>query len=117
MTKSNKRPSSQLVFSTDPEIRRRIMEREEPSTPAVAPEHQVLRIWLERGKGGKEVTLVKGFVGPEDALEEVARWLKNTCATGGSVKEGVIILQGNHRDRVLTLLQERGYKNVKKAGA
>ncbi|MCS7035259.1 MAG: translation initiation factor [Saprospiraceae bacterium] len=112
----NKRSSSPIVFSTDPDFLRRQQEREEAASPALAPERQVLRIWLERGKGGKEATVIKGFVGPQEALEELARWLKSKCAVGGSAKEGEIILQGNHRDRVMALLQERGYKDIKKAG-
>ncbi len=111
--KSHRFPT--VVFSTDPDFRP--AESEEGETPgAMAPEKQQLRIWLERGRGGKEATIVKGFIGPSADLEELARWLKNTCATGGSAKEGIIILQGNHRDRVMALLQERGYRNTKKAG-
>lgn len=112
----NKRSSSPIVFSTDPDFLKRLEAEEDASSPALAPERQVLRIWLERGKGGKEATVIRGFVGPQEALEELARWLKGKCAVGGSAKDGEIILQGNHRDRVMALLQERGYKNIKKAG-
>ncbi len=113
MAKNNKRePFFEIVYSTDPD--RRAHQKEEEA--ALPPEKQVLRIWLERGKGGKEATVIKGFIGPTEALSELAKWLKGKCAAGGSAKDGEIILQGNHRDRVMTLLQERGYKNVKKAG-
>jgi translation initiation factor 1 len=102
-----------LVFSTDPHLNL----QPEPE-PVATPPHadQVLRIWLERGRGGKESTVLKGFVGPEEALESLAKTLKNKCAAGGSAKDGIIIIQGDHRDKVLKLLLDLGYKNVKKAG-
>lgn len=102
-----------LVFSTDPNFNPE--PDEEPDTQ-LPPDKQVLRIWLERGKGGKEATVVKGFVGPNAKLEELAKLLKNKCAAGGNAKDGVIIIQGDHRDKVLKLLGEQGFKNVKKAG-
>ncbi|MCE7923464.1 MAG: translation initiation factor [Haliscomenobacteraceae bacterium CHB4] len=102
-----------LVFSTDPNFR---PEPEEPHIEELPADKQVLRIWLERGKGGKEATVVKGYTGPGEKLEELARLLKNKCAAGGNAKDGVIIIQGDHRDKVLKLLTEQGFKNVKKAG-
>lgn len=102
-----------LVFSTDPDFK--FSEPDAPET-ALPPEQQVLRLWLERIKGGKEATVVKGFIGPESDLKALATMLKNKCATGGNAKDGDIILQGNHRDKVLALLLAQGYKNTKKAG-
>lgn len=102
-----------LVFSTDPDFKPEPEETSEEMTPN---DKQVLRIWLERGKGGKEATVVKGFTGPMSQMEELARQLKNKCAAGGNAKDGVIIIQGDHRDKVLKLLLDQGYKNVKKAG-
>ncbi len=102
-----------LVFSTDPDFRPEPEADPVEMTPA---DKQVLRIWLERGKGGKEATVIKGFVGPMSQLEELARLLKNKCAAGGNAKDGVVIIQGDHRDKVLKLLLDQGYKNVKKAG-
>jgi translation initiation factor 1 len=103
-----------FVFSTDPNFKSQFAENEEVEASPV--EKQVLRIWLERGKGGKEATVVKGYIGPDDKLEELARLLKNKCAAGGNAKDGNIIVQGDHRDKVLKLLTELGYRNVKKAG-
>jgi translation initiation factor 1 len=102
-----------LVFSTDPELK--ISEpNNETETPS--PDKQTLRIWLERGKGGKETTAVKGFQGSDTELESLAKLLKNKCAAGGSAKDGIILVQGDHREKVLKLLLELGYKNTKKAG-
>lgn len=80
------------------------------------PSKQALRIWLERGKGGKEATVIKGFQGPDETLESLAKMIKNKCAAGGNAKDGQIIVQGDHREKVLKLLVELGYKNTKKAG-
>lgn len=104
-----------LVFSTDPNFKPEPGDRDDPVEELPA-DKQVLRVWLERGKGGKEATVVKGYVGPEEKLEALAKLLKNKCAAGGNAKGGVIIVQGDHRDKVLKLLAELGYKNVKKAG-
>lgn len=110
---SKKNTSGGFVFSTDPNFR-----PSDESSPAaeVAPERQNLRLWLERGKGGKEATVIKGFAGPEESLEQLAKLLKNKCATGGSAKDGIILIQGDHRDKVLKMLLDMGYKNTKKAG-
>lgn len=102
-----------LVFSTNPDVK---LEEEKVPVSLPDPATQVLRIWLERGKGGKEATVIKGFAGPDDAVEALAKTLKNKCAAGGSAKDGVIIIQGDHRDKVLKWLLDWGYKQTKKAG-
>lgn len=102
-----------VVFSTDPDFK--IEEEETPVENKLAAQ-QTLRIWLERGKGGKEATVIKGFMGANDKFEELAKLLKSKCAAGGNAKDGVILVQGDHRDKVLKLLLELGYKNTKKAG-
>lgn len=111
---SKKKSLGGLVFSTDPNFK---MEREDKFAEELSPDKQVLRIWLERGKGGKEATVLKGFVGPHEKLEALAKMLKSKCAAGGNAKDGIIIIQGDHRDKVLRMLAEQGFKNVKKAGA
>ena len=113
MIKNKKHTTGGLVFSTNPDFQ---LQAEEEPAAALAVEKQVLRIWLERVKGGKEATIVKGYIGPDDQLDELAKMLKNKCATGGNAKDGIIIIQGDHRDKVLQLLTVLGYKNVKKAG-
>ena len=104
-----------MVFSTNPDYKYDTEElAEEELLPAA---QQKLRVWLDRKqRGGKTVTLVKGFVGPEDALADLARMLKTKCGVGGAVKDGEVIIQGDHRDRVVELLTKAGY-GCKKAGS
>ncbi len=102
-----------LIFSTDPDFK---IEASDDSTHTLPVEKQVLRIWLDRVKGGKEATVIKGYIGSDDDLADLAKTLKSKCATGGNAKAGNIILQGDHRDKVLKMLTDLGYKNVKKAG-
>ncbi len=113
MSKNKKQSTGGLVFSTNPDFP---LRPDDEPTEELAVEKQVLRIWLERVKGGKEATVIKGYAGPDEQLSELAKMLKNKCATGGNAKDGIIIIQGDHRDKVLSLLTALGYKNVKKAG-
>ena len=104
-----------MVYSTNPDFEYKTDEVAEAET--LAPERQDLRVWLDRKhRGGKTVTLVKGFVGSEADLAELGRMLKSKCGVGGSAKDGEIIIQGDHRDRVVELLLKAGYK-CKKAGS
>ena len=76
-----------------------------------------LRVMVDRKqRRGKAVTLITGFDGPAERLDALAKALKAACGVGGSVKDGEIIIQGEKRKRVLELLRERGYKNVKRVG-
>ena len=103
-----------MVYSTDPDFVYDTGRREEPET--LPPARQDLRVWLDRKqRGGKVVTLVRGFVGRSGDLEELARLLKTRCGTGGAAKEGEIIIQGDRRDRVIEILVQHGYR-CKKAG-
>ncbi|RMF31970.1 MAG: translation initiation factor [Bacteroidetes bacterium] len=103
-----------MVYSTDPDFDFSTPDEEVEELP---PEAQPLRIRLDRkGRKGKEVTLVSGFVGPEGRLQELGKWLKGQCGTGGSVKEGEILLQGDHREKVLQLLLKNGYAKTRKQG-
>lgn len=113
--KNQKRNRDGLVYSSDPDFDLdQGKEEEEPDFP---PREQNLRVFLDRKKRkGKEVTLIAGFQGPEASLKELGSFLKSKCGVGGSVKDGEILIQGNHRDKVLQLLLEKGYSKTKKSG-
>ena len=100
-----------IVFSTNPDFN---YDDNEPQVETLAPERQKLRVSIERHHhGGKTVTLVRGFVGSDDDLQSLAKTLKTKCGTGGSAKEGEIIIQGEVKEKVLSLLLQLGYKNSK----
>ena len=104
-----------MVYSTDPDFEYRTETAAEPAT--LPPSEQELRIWLDRKhRGGKTVTIVRGFVGSSDDLEALARQLKTKCGTGGAAKEGEILIQGDFRDRVVAVLTAAGYR-CKQAGS
>ena len=97
-----------VVFSTNPDFRFETAEAEEAVTPDPARQRLIVR--LDRhGRGGKQVTLVEGFRGREEDLAGLGRSLKTRCGVGGSVKDGVIVIQGDFRDRLTALLGEMGY--------
>ncbi|MCC8088395.1 MAG: translation initiation factor [Rikenellaceae bacterium] len=103
-----------VVYSTNPDFN--YESGKDIENDAVAPHKQDLRVWLDRkNRGGKVATIVKGYVGPDDALKELCRELKTKCGVGGSAKNGEIIIQGDFRDRVVDLLVKAGYR-AKKAG-
>lgn len=110
MTKKNKPDNRGYVYSTDPSF---AFEEEETNKATVPPDQQVLRVVLDtKHRAGKAVTLVYGFRGNTDDLEELGRKLKNYCGTGGSVKDGEIIIQGDQREKALLWLQKNGYKKA-----
>ena len=99
-----------VVFSTNPDF---AYEEEETAQEqaTIEPSRQNLIVSIDRkGRGGKQVTLVTGFIGTSDDLAELGRTLKVKCGVGGSAKDGEITIQGDFRDRVTTLLKEMGYK-------
>jgi translation initiation factor 1 len=76
----------------------------------------VIRIRREvKGRRGKTATVVYGFDEKDGELQNLAKELKRQCGTGGSVKNGTIIIQGDHREKLVTELKDRGF-NVKLAG-
>ncbi len=104
-----------IVYSTNPDFK-----REDDSAgrePALPPERQLLYVWLDsKARKGKTVTLIRGFAGDREDLEALAAALKRSCSTGGSVKDGEIIIQGNFREKILVFLGTMGYKTRKAGG-
>lgn len=114
MSKKNKPDARGFVYSTDPDFS---FEPEHDNTKTLTPVQQKLRIKLDtRHRAGKAVTLIEGFIGKQEDLEDLGKKLKTFCGTGGSAKEGEIIVQGDQREKVLQWLQKNGYKNSKKSG-
>ncbi len=98
-----------VVFSTNPDFAYEEHAEIEPET--LEPSKQNLIVSIDRkGRAGKQVTLVTGFVGTADDLAGLGRTLKVKCGVGGSAKDGEITIQGDFRDRVVTLLKDMGYK-------
>ena len=98
-----------VVFSTDPNFNYEEETENEPQT--LEPSKQNLIVSIDRkGRAGKQVTLVTGFVGTSDDLADLGRVLKVKCGVGGSAKDGGITIQGDFRERVVTLLKDMGYK-------
>jgi translation initiation factor 1 len=96
-----------IVYSTDPSFS---LPNHESSAETIPSAQQQLKIRLDtKQRAGKAVTLVQGFVGKDDDLQQLGKSLKNFCGTGGSVKDREIIIQGDHRDKVLQWMVRNGY--------
>lgn len=97
-----------LVYSTNPDID--VSGSEEAAIETLPAAKQKLVVAIDRrNRGGKQVTLVKGFIGKDEDLCGLARVLKTKCGVGGSAKDGEIVIQGDFRDKVLALLTSMGY--------
>lgn len=113
MSKKNKPDSKGFVYSTDPSFR--FEEEERTPQATLLPAQQLLKVRMDtKNRGGKAVTLVQGFAGTEEDLEDLGKKIKNFCGTGGSVKDGEVIIQGDQRDKVMQWLQKNGYLKAKK---
>ena len=109
----NKKSRNGIVYSTKPDFQYEQEGQVRESLPAA---QQQLYVWIDsKGRKGKTVSLVRGFIGADKDLEVLARELKAHCGTGGTVKNGEIIIQGEFREKILRFLSGKGYK-VKKAG-
>ena len=97
-----------VVYSTNPDFQYTTADASEAET--LPPEKQRLIVTIDRRqRAGKQVTLVKGFVGTSEDLAALAKTLKTKCGVGGTAKDGEITIQGDLRDKVTALLQGMGY--------
>lgn len=107
--KNDKKERINVVYSTNPNYQYEYNQEKEQET--LAPEKQNLRVTLDsKQRKGKTVTLVQGFTGTEEDLKELAKLLKNKCGVGGPVKDGEIIIQGEVKEKVLTILRDNKYR-------
>ena len=110
----SKKERVNIVYSTNQDFDYDYDEEEELET--LEPGEQDLRVQIDRkNRKGKEATLVTGFVGTEEDLKDLGKTLKSKCGVGGTAKDGEILIQGNHKEKIFNLLVDMGYR-VKKAG-
>ncbi len=108
----NRKKRKGVVFSTNPDFAYEDCATEEPTT--LPNNQQKLRLSIEKkGRAGKTVTLVSGFIGSQNDINQLCKSLKQHCGVGGSVKDGIIIIQGEHKQNVLDLLKKEGYTQTK----
>ena len=112
---SKKKNIKGVVYSTNPDYNYKYNEEVEMKT--LAPAQQLLKIEFEKKhRGGKTVSLVRGFVGSSDDLAQLGKLLKSKCGTGGSAKDGEIIIQGDKREQMIKILNDLGYKTKRVGG-
>ncbi|MBL7725286.1 MAG: translation initiation factor [Chitinophagaceae bacterium] len=111
MSRKNKPDTRGFVYSTDPDFS---FEEENNHQETLEPAQQKLKVKLNtKHRAGKAVTLVEGFVGKTEDIEELGKKLKSFCGTGGSAKDGEIIVQGDQREKILQWLRKNGYTQSK----
>jgi translation initiation factor 1 len=110
-----KKEKINIVYSTNPDFQFQFDEEEEIET--LPNSQQKLYVSIDRKqRGGKEVTLIEGFVGSEDDLKDLGKMLKSKCGVGGTVKDNEILIQGNFKDKIFDLLVKEGFGVKKKGG-
>jgi translation initiation factor 1 len=115
MSKKNKKRIN-VVYSTNPEFNFEEEFQEENET--LNPDKQMLYVSLDRkNRGGKEVTLIQGFVGSEDDLKALSKHLKSKCGVGGTAKNGEILIQGGFVKKIMEILSGKGYRFKQKGGS
>lgn len=110
---SSKNKNGGMVYSTNSDFDSNSQDENEYET--LPPQQQQLKVYLDRKGGGKLVSRVNGFIGTLNDLEELGSNLKKHCGGGGSVKDEEVLIQGDHRDKIVAWLTSKGYK-AKKAG-
>ena len=112
---AKKKEKLNVVYSTNPDFNYQFEETEETET--LSKNQQKLYVSIDKKqRGGREVTLVEGFIGSEEDLKELGKFLKSKCGVGGTVKEMEILIQGNFKDKITDLLLKEGYSVKKKGG-
>jgi translation initiation factor 1 len=102
-----------FIYSTDPRFN---FNEPEPEEQIIPPKQQDLRVMLDKkNRSGKAVTLITGFLGKDEDLISLGKFLKAKCGTGGTVKDGEILIQGDFRQKIMQMLISEGYK-VKQSG-
>ena len=101
-----------VIYSTNPDFKYETLDEEEVNT--IDKKQQKLRVSIEKkSRGGKTVTLIKGFVAAEDDLKELGKLLKTKCGVGGTVKDGEILIQGEFKLKIIEILKSEGYTQTK----
>lgn len=100
-----------MVYSTNPDFKYESVEEEAVET--LDKNNKTPCQYRKKGRGGKTVTLINGFIGTENDLKELGKLLKSKCGVGGSVKDGEILIQGEFKQRVIELLKAEGYTQTK----
>lgn len=113
MSKKDKKNGG-LVYSTNPNFSPE-QEEEDVEDVVLKPNQQQLKVYLDRLGGGKLLSRINGFTGKTGDIEILGKLLKQKCGVGGTVKDREILIQGDHREKIILLLLKEGYR-AKKAG-
>ena len=109
---NKKKKKKGVMYSTNPNFK---FEYENDQKKTLRPQEQNLKVCIDKHKAGKIAVIIKDFIGSTDSLNSLSKILKVRCGVGGTAKNGEIIIQGNVRDKVMGILEEKGY-NYKRVG-